>query len=265
MSENVYVTKIEAARHQLCAAVRFFIHGEDELAVHTVASATARIISDVRAQRGHDEPAENDLLLVYGAVKMHRSGEIPKEIAEDPKAMAFVQDLALRFPTITATSTWEDFRELIEDVSMAPEAVTAYWKERNRIANFLKHADRDSGAHITEGQFDNLHLLMRVVDAYRQLVPNGLGGETYVLMMYAALAGGTRSNLSDNEHKILAIVEADRTNNRSKPDGCEVRLIDGALGGSLQRRPLSPLRMWRWALETERPRETAVTWVAVAA
>ena len=59
--------------------------------------------------------------------------------------------------------------------------------------------------------------------------------------------------------------EADRTNNRSKPDGCEVRLIDGALGGSLQRRPLSPLRMWRWALETERPRETAVTWVAVAA
>ena len=58
---------------------------------------------------------------------------------------------------------------------------------------------------------------------------------------------------------------ADRTNNRSKPDGCEVRLIDGALGGSLQRRPLSPLRMWRWALETERPRETAVTCVAVAA
>ena len=58
---------------------------------------------------------------------------------------------------------------------------------------------------------------------------------------------------------------ADRTNNRSKRDGCEVRLIDGALGGSLQRRPLSPLRMWRWTLETERSRETAVTWVAVAA
>ena len=59
--------------------------------------------------------------------------------------------------------------------------------------------------------------------------------------------------------------EADRTNNRSKRDGCEVRLIDGALGGSLRRRPLSPLRMWRWTLETEGSRETAVTWVAVAA
>ena len=58
---------------------------------------------------------------------------------------------------------------------------------------------------------------------------------------------------------------ADRTNNRSKRDGCEVRLIDGALGGSFQRRPLSPLRMWRWTLETERSRETAVACVAVAA
>ena len=49
---------------------------------------------------------------------------------------------------------------------------------------------------------------------------------------------------------------ADRTNNRSKRDGCEVRLIDGALGGSLRRRPLSPLRMWRWTLD-----ETVVTCV----
>ena len=63
----------------------------------------------------------------------------------------------------------------------------------------------------------------------------------------------------------VGVLPADRTNNRSKRDGCEVRLIDGALGGSLQRRPLSPLRMWRWMLETERSRETAVTWVAVAA
>ena len=67
------------------------------------------------------------------------------------------------------------------------------------------------------------------------------------------------------DHDPLPLATADRTNNRSKPDGCEVRLTDGALGGSLQRRPLSPLRMWRWTLETDRSRATAVTWVAVAA
>ena len=45
---------------------------------------------------------------------------------------------------------------------------------------------------------------------------------------------------------------ADRTNNHSKRDGCEVRLIVGALGGSLQRRLLSPLKMRRWTPETDK-------------
>ena len=58
---------------------------------------------------------------------------------------------------------------------------------------------------------------------------------------------------------------ADRTNNRPKQGGSEVRLIDGALAGSHQRHPLSRLRMWRWTLETESSPETAVSWVAVAA
>ena len=33
---------------------------------------------------------------------------------------------------------------------------------------------------------------------------------------------------------------ADRTNNRSKPDGCEVRLIDGALGGKSSEASIEP-------------------------
>ena len=36
---------------------------------------------------------------------------------------------------------------------------------------------------------------------------------------------------------------ADRTNNRSKRDGCEVRLVAGAFVGSGQRRAMSRLRM----------------------
>ena len=60
------------------------------------------------------------------------------------------------------------------------------------------------------------------------------------------------------------VLLADRTNNRSKRDDCEVRLIEGALVGSGQRGAMSRLRMWRWALETERPRTTADTHVAAA-
>ena len=79
------------------------------------------------------------------------------------------------------------------------------------------------------------------------------------------LSSGVRREISACLMVVGAPKETNRTNNRSKRDGCEVRLIDGALGGSLQRRPLSPLRIWWWTLETEWSRETAVTWVAVAA
>ena len=205
--ENVFITKLEAARRQLCAAVRFFIHGEDELAVHTVTAAAARIIRDLRAQRGHDEAGEERLGLLYGAIGMYRSGDIPRLIADDPESMAYIREISDLFPTITADSTWDDFQALVGEVSMPPELVNAYWKERNRIANFLKHADRDSGAHIDEGEIDNLHFLMSTVVAYQQLVPVGLMAETYVLMIHAALAGGTRVGLSDNEHKLLATAE----------------------------------------------------------
>ena len=207
MSEKVYITKLEAARRQLCAAVRFFIHGEDELAVHTVTAAAARIISDLRGQRGHDEAEEAKLIVLYGGISMYRSGDIPKSIAEDPKSMAYIRELSDRYPTITADSTWHDFRALVGEVSMPPESVSAYWKDRSRIANFLKHADRDSGAHINECEIDNLRFLMNTVNSYHRLMPIGLMAELSVLMIYDSLVGGMRVGLSDDEHKLLETAE----------------------------------------------------------
>ena len=207
MSENVYLTKLEAARRQLAAAVRLFIHSEDTLAVHTVGSAAARIVSDLRAKRGHDEVTEEKLIVLYGAINMFRSGEIPKSIAEDPKSMAYIREVAEHFPTITAASKWEDFRALIGEGSMPPESVSAYWKSRNRIANFLKHADRDSGAHVAEGEINNLDFLMRTVASYQKLVPVGLMAEAHLLVFYSALADGTREGFSDSELSFLATAE----------------------------------------------------------
>ena len=102
---NVYITKLEAARRQLAAAVRFFIHEEDELAIHTVASAAASIISDLLSQRGHDEAAETTLGMWFGALLAYRSEEIPQWISENPRTLAYVRELADHFPTITAAST----------------------------------------------------------------------------------------------------------------------------------------------------------------
>jgi hypothetical protein len=47
-SGRIYLNKLAAAQRQLCAAIRLFFAGEDELAVHTVASAAYRVLSDLR-------------------------------------------------------------------------------------------------------------------------------------------------------------------------------------------------------------------------
>ena len=52
---EIHVTKLAAAKRQLCVAVRIYFAGEDELAVHTVASAAYRLISDLKSQRGRGE------------------------------------------------------------------------------------------------------------------------------------------------------------------------------------------------------------------
>ena len=71
-SGKIYVTKLAAAQRQLCAAIRMFFAGEDELAVHTVASAAYRVLSDLKAERGRDEAADHYLNMVFFAVRAYR-------------------------------------------------------------------------------------------------------------------------------------------------------------------------------------------------
>jgi len=52
MSAQLHVTKLSAAQRQLRAAIRMFFAGEDELAIHTVASAAYRIIADLKGSEG---------------------------------------------------------------------------------------------------------------------------------------------------------------------------------------------------------------------
>lgn len=51
----VYITKIEAARRQVDAAIRMSFFNEDDLAIHTVASAGYRILRDLLNKRGRDD------------------------------------------------------------------------------------------------------------------------------------------------------------------------------------------------------------------
>jgi hypothetical protein len=49
---EILISKIEAARRQIDAAIRMTIANEDEVAIHTVASAGYRILRDLLNKRG---------------------------------------------------------------------------------------------------------------------------------------------------------------------------------------------------------------------
>jgi len=61
-SGTIYITKLAAAQRQLRAAIRMFFSGEDELAVHTVAFAAYKVLSDLKADRGRDEAGDYFLM-----------------------------------------------------------------------------------------------------------------------------------------------------------------------------------------------------------
>ena len=140
---EIHVTKLAAAKRQLCAAVRMYFYGEDELAVHTLASAAYRLIGDLKSQRGRDEVGDYHLTSVFYAVRSYRQGNLPSYMTDNPELMQSIHCWAKELP-ITATSEFEDIVALA-----SPDVTQNFWRRRNKIANFLKHADRDSSAHIS--------------------------------------------------------------------------------------------------------------------
>ena len=161
-------TKLAAARRQLREAIHMYFAGADELAIHTVASAAYSVISDLKSKRGRNEVGDQYLNMVFYAVRDYCRGTLPSYLADDPEAMRWIRELVDQFP-ITASSKYNDFK-----VSVSTNAGKEFWKERNFVSNFLKHADRDSGSHISMENVDNLFLLRQAHGSYIDLVRGDL-------------------------------------------------------------------------------------------
>lgn len=183
-SAKVHVTKLTAARRQLAAAVRMFFSGEDELAIHTVASAAYRLLSDLKGKRGRDEVADYYLTAIFYCVRSFRRGTLPKYLANDPEAMGWIREVAEQLP-IRADSKFEDV-----SASVSPKTAQEFWQKRNAVSNFLKHADRDAKSHIALDQVDNLQLLMQALSAYVDLLHDQLEGEGRIFWLYFNVVSG---------------------------------------------------------------------------
>jgi hypothetical protein len=164
--------------------VRMFFNGEDELAVHTVASAAYRLLTDLKADRGRDEVGDFYLTSIFYCVRDFRRGTLPSYLASDPDMMAWIRELSEKLP-IGADSKFEDV-----SVSVSSSVAKEFWQKRNAVSNFLKHAVRDAKAHIALDDVDNLHLLMQAYSAYVDLVHDELETEGLVLWLYHGVATG---------------------------------------------------------------------------
>lgn len=196
MGAQLHVTKLVAAQRQLRAAIRMFFDGEDELAIHTVASAAYRIVADLKIKRGRDEVGDYYLTTIFYVVRDYHRGTLPKLFTDNPETMKWIQETADQLP-ITASTKYEEIRGTVSE-----ETAKEWWRKRNKVSNFLKHADQDANAHISLEEIDNLHLLTLALASYSDLVKDDLGAEGLILWIYFNVVTKTKEQLPEGYRDI---------------------------------------------------------------
>lgn len=178
---TLHVTKLAAAKRQLQAAIRLFFMEEDELAIHTVASAAYGLLKDLKRDRGRNEAADSYLTTFFYLVRDFRRGTLPAHMTSNPTMMAEIERIADQLSPITADSKLSDVQ-----VTISPTLERQYWNESNQAANFLKHADRDTDRTLSLERIDNHLLLLKCCSAYRDIAPDDLGNEGLVFDVFTA-------------------------------------------------------------------------------
>ena len=141
------------------------------------------------------------LTSIFYAIRDYRRGTLPGYLADDHETMKWIREMAERFP-ITATSKYEDIKAAASD-----DVIGEYWKKRNKVYNFLKHADKDANNHISMCDVDNLSLLIRAFSSYLDIDVNDLGYEGFVFWIFFCVELGMVEGLPTRLHEIALHLE----------------------------------------------------------
>jgi hypothetical protein len=135
------ITKQAAARRQIDTAIRMlFLHGEDFTAIHTVAAAARSILNDLAEARGVGDTYET------------------RRALEDIYRNDYRLDLT--DPAVAGEINWK---------AHAIEKDRRTKKLRNNSANFLKHADRDSGDALDIGELNPCQVIIECLALWNNL------------------------------------------------------------------------------------------------
>jgi hypothetical protein len=207
----VYISKIAAASRQLDAAIRMFFAEEDDLAIHTVASAAFRILRDVTDKRSKNF---TDELLRNGMREMARlyvEGNLPKATLESIQKSP---SLMRAFEEIAAHGENFDTRHIYFPANTKKEK-----QERDKRAwpskpaNFLKHADQDPEDHLLADEIKNEHVLIGACLAYQELMKMRTPEITAFILFWAAKNDATIDEEEQEQKlffKLRSVEESDR-------------------------------------------------------
>lgn len=156
---KIFINKLSVGERQLTAAIRMYFLKEDPLAIHIVSSAAHNVLADLMKERGKDASVHG---IVYGllrAAKDLHEGEITEDEirAWGEGALEAVSEYRCLF---------EDNPDLnIGDISsVAPSNFSwAYWSDKRRSYNYLKHADRDAKELLDEAVINNEDTIFQAI------------------------------------------------------------------------------------------------------
>lgn len=154
-----FINKLSVGERQLAAAIRMYFLEFDPLAVHTVSSAAHNVLADLLQDRGKDASVHGVIYGIMRAAKDLHSGEITEgEIREwGDGALELIKEYSELF---------EDNPDLdIDQISSSapPDHQRAYWSDRRRAYNYLKHADRDARVLLDEATINNEDVILQAI------------------------------------------------------------------------------------------------------
>jgi len=202
-SSNVHGTNLAAAQQALRTAIRMFFSDADDAAIHAMASAAYRVISDVQSKRDVEAATNLYLTSVFESVQAYRRGDLAKGLSQDPGLSYRPVVMSELVPTDPGT-TFDDFRKALRRHPLA-EAI----RHKARAPKVGIDAVRSAGAQNTECEFDTYSLLMQSIVAYTKLVRRELDPEGIVLRIYGSVWEDDIQQLREALHPVAhRILEA---------------------------------------------------------
>lgn len=215
---EIFINKIEAARRQIDAAIRMTLTNEDELAIHTVASAGYRIVRDLLEKRGR---FDFDELLRHGIFAL--ASDIAHENIENealntmfPEGTGFRYKLEEIAAQIKAEGDSFDVGTI--RLKASHERKRADYVQINKTYNFLKHADNDDSQLLNLKDVDNDTILVRAIAAYALLMQDNTAEMSVHKLMYFA-ATSERVDDYDGDDRDLVVALADLSPSKRRKAG----------------------------------------------